>query len=142
MAGPGTPSQQGLDIRSNSYVDPRLFVANEAARFAVNPLQYNVGMVVTQLDDNSRWQLTDIDNIGSASGWIDLGTGSGSGASAFTELSDTPSAYTHPGDLSVINATNDGMTFIPNVPGRTAVAGSSVMYSLGVVLLEVEVLRY
>ena len=131
MAGPGTPSQQGLDIRSNSYVDPRLFVANEAARFAVNPLQYNVGMVVTQLDDNSRWQLTDIDNIGSASGWIDLGTGSGSGASAFTELSDTPSAYTHPGDLSVINATNDGLTFVPNVPGRTAVAGSSKVFTWG-----------
>ena len=133
MAGPGTPSQQGLDIRSNSYVDPRLFVANEAARFAVNPLQYSVGMVVTQLDDNSRWQLTDIDNIGSASGWIDLGAGSSSGASAFTGLTDTPGSYAgdHPGDLVVINSAGDGLDFQPNVPGRTAVAGSSDIFTWG-----------
>ena len=53
------------------------------------------------------------------------------GSQNFLGLDDTPSAYTHPGDLAVVNAANDGLTFVPNVPNRTAVAGSSKVFTWG-----------
>ena len=59
--------------------------------------------------------------------WSSLGTAS------FTGLTDTPSSYAgdHPGDLVVINSAGDGLDFVPNVPGRTAVAGSSDVFTWG-----------
>ena len=59
--------------------------------------------------------------------------GATGGATAFTGLTDTPGSYAgdHPGDLVVINSAGDGLDFVPNVPGRTAVAGSSDVFTWG-----------
>ena len=75
----------GLNPDTIEPLDSRTVAADEAARFALASTIIYDGLVVYQEDDEKLYVLTDKSNVGSSSGWTEVGSGGGGGGDVTPE---------------------------------------------------------
>lgn len=68
---------QGWNVGSGEPLDAKSVKADASARYAISPVLVYEGLVVYQQDNNKLYVLTDVANVGNASGWTEVGAGTG-----------------------------------------------------------------
>lgn len=104
-----TTTGQYLTAASDIYGDVNL-------EWTDIPESSNVGTLLDLTDTPSAYgtstQILSMNATGDAVEWVDMPTG-GSGASAFSDLTDTPTAYTgSAGKLVAVNTTEDALEYV------------------------------